>query len=278
MNQQTTQKEPTDSEIELINTIRKQKWAELPLESCLADVRQHVAACVARETLHLTTVVALKQQTVNKLLDDAAHDFTLRHELTTSRAEVSRLRDVLTTIEERARIAHEMASLNPQQIFHAQCSGDGCPHCFGIQPLAKSALSPVPAEVNPPGYEAWKAQQDAEEAEKRRLDESLKASPPLAPRADEGTPTPRTEAAIDAPMDGPDGLNIVARLTKLAAELEGDIVKMRRAGDALAERLSPGPIPAESPTDTDYALANWEEVRELSAARSPLAGRKENAT
>lgn len=35
---------------------------------------------------------------------------------------------------------------------------------------------------------------------------------------------------------------------------------LRKAGDALAEYLAPGPIPSQEPTEVDYLLADWEQA------------------
>lgn len=49
--------------------------------------------------------------------------------------------------------------------------------------------------------------------------------------------------------------------TSAARELEREIIKLRKAGDAMAEYLAPCPIPTAEPTERDFLLANWEEAK-----------------
>lgn len=40
-----------------------------------------------------------------------------------------------------------------------------------------------------------------------------------------------------------------------------EAAKLRKAGDAMAEYLAPGPIPSAEPTQRDYLLADWEQAK-----------------
>lgn len=46
-----------------------------------------------------------------------------------------------------------------------------------------------------------------------------------------------------------------------AAALRTERDALVKAGNALAEYLAPGPIPASEPTERDYLLADWEAAR-----------------
>lgn len=195
MNQQTTQKEPTEADFSLADVFS----IPMPVNEMAHRIAQHVAACVARETDTLASILrnALDRDAGNETLQQlvvlAANGIGWRDRKQVQlRTEVSRLREALQLSRDawHAMIKHEPAVV-ARAVSHALDDAE--------MAQIDAALSPAPAEVNLPSatirslsYEAWKAQQDAEEAEKRRLDASLKASPPLAPRADEGTPTPRT--------------------------------------------------------------------------------------